>query len=70
MLAPLILFYLMCMPMGYVVGTAFVRDKVSGQTTTPDREKAEKEYSFIPIMSGLILPFGVLLAFQQIMKGL
>lgn len=69
MLVPMIVVYIMCMPMGYVIGMYYVANRVNRYENTIDREKERDGLSFVPIMTGMLLPMGAILAIQQIING-
>lgn len=69
MLVPVIIVYLMCTPMGYVVGRQYIIQQSKRVRGAVDREKELEELSFIPIFCAILLPLASILAIQQIMKG-
>lgn len=69
MLVPVIIIYIMCMPMGYVVGKNFVERKARRWEHTIDQEKERQNYSFVPIATSLVLPMAAVLAIFEIMDG-
>lgn len=69
MLAAVAIIYIMCMPMGYVVGMNYVRTRANRFEHTIDRETERKNLSFLPIMTGFLLPMAAILSIQEIMNG-
>ena len=61
--------YIMSMPMGYVVGQAFVNDKANGYKNLNDEKRVRQDYSFLPIMCALLMPFAAIVAIMKIMEG-
>ena len=64
---PMIIIYLMCMPLGYVVGKKFVDEKVSEWSSTKDRQTEKSNYAFVPIMCSILLPLGAMVAIYVIL---
>lgn len=70
MIPIIVVVYLMCMPMGYIVGKNFVNYKANQHENTIDQETERSNYSFIPIATSIFLPFASVLAIFQMMKDL
>ena len=68
MLPAVIVIHVMCMPMGYVVGRKFQKEKANRYEHAIDREMEEHNYSFMPLFCAFILPMGVIIAIQQIIN--
>lgn len=68
MLAPMLVIYIMCMPMGYIVGKNFVGKRVSKWEDTIDQETERSNYAFVPIATALLLPMAAILAISQILE--
>ena len=68
MLTSAIVIYIMCMPMGYIVGRQYVNSMVNKYEHTIDRETKRKDLSFVPILTSVLLPMGAILAIFEIMN--
>jgi hypothetical protein len=61
---------IMAMPMGYLAGQSFVERKAKRYEDLNDQRKVKNDYSFLPLMCALLLPFGTIIAIMEIMmKG-
>lgn len=70
MIPAVVLMAIMAMPMGYLAGQSFVERKASKYKNVNDQRKVKSDYSFLPIMCALLLPFGAVIAIMEIMmKG-
>ena len=68
MLVPVIIIYMMCMPLGYIVGKNFVTRKVLKWEHLIDQETERSNYAFVPIMTTILLPMAAILAIMEIIE--
>lgn len=70
MIPSVVLMAIMAMPMGYLAGQSFVERKAKRYEDLNDQRKVKNDYSFLPLMCALLLPFGTIIAIMEIMmKG-
>lgn len=70
MIPSVVLMAIMAMPMGYLAGQSFVERKANKYEDLNDQRKVKNDYSFLPLMCALLLPFGTIIAIMEIMmKG-